>query len=693
MQDRDLSLPAYNLYSQAVRQQISFKGLSNFLVHSSYKNHIDTIDTYPLEQFLANANMKPQLAAYVYHLLITDPAHKTLMHNHKDMVIKAATFCLENSVTGREANSLYQFYWAHCKATGITGDLLQKAEAELSTSLTQFELTTTKDTKYVYITLEEKRGTQEYAVPENSEPDETESHYLLIEAPHSNFSYSCLGAGRRTLITEPLQIRRMTPLANPELYQHFYDNGDRSFNVLAYLTSHYLAEETPGEAAVAAQLKPSTNSNLPVVSNLSSQKAISIFEAILEDKSLQKPYRMKILAALGHLHHTTGNHTKAQECYALTDMTTLPPAYIKQTLNVCIQTKEHAIATQLIAQNYKSLPAKAVYEAIHQLLEQTAPDTHKHLAEAALYLLLSGHNSEAMLTTVLTHYHASQSELKALSHTLQAPDPRLDMKILSGDLWAHICDTHTQAAFRRLMRLNGSETSSTTSKVLKECTQFIEYCTYAMLTQNMAPEYDTINILEKYYLASNTDTPQSANIHSNTLLLLALGHTYLTHNITTFRSDKLLIHAIAIQEAAGILLPVFKEAKPVTHPYLEKYQPFLFKSQPGKDIRLNYRLDVSEDFREVPMQYLAYGLYTAKLPLFYNETVTYYYSEEMPTGSITTHQLSHKNTTPFLHNHPQDDFFAINNAVIHEHMFRHQELEDILEALIKTPVAIQGQLL
>jgi len=694
MYNNDFTLSAHKLYTQAIKHQIDLKELSTFVVYSSYANHIEKIDSYPLERFLKNASMEPQLAAYVYHLLLTDPALNYLMQGREDTALQAAAHCLENGITGREVNSLYQYYLTQCISTGTIGGPAQKAEAILQKNLTQFELTTTTETKYIYIALNEKRGTNEYAIPETTGT----KGRIIIDAPNENFSYTCLGAGRRVVIAKPLTIKRMAPLANPELYQYFYDKGDRRFHVLAYLASHYLEADTNA----AIQKKVTT---LPLASDTSknsgaispgNKKAIPVFEAILEDKSLQKPYRMKILAALGNLYHQTNNHSKAQECYAQIDMQSLPPEYLQQALKACLQSNEHALAIEIIVQNHKTLPSQTVYEGLHLLLKSTPlqqssqststkPDNQlaNHLSEAAYSLLLSGHHSETLLSTVLTHYQASQAELKALSQALETPDPRLDAKILSGDLWSHECDTHTQKAFRRL---------ASAKQAQKECEQFIEYCIYVMLTQNQAPEYETINVLEKHYL-SQADNKTPAQQDLNNLLLLALCQTYLHHNISTFRSDKLLKQALSMQEAMGTLLPIFKENKPITHPFLEKYQPFIFQSQPDKDIRLNYRTDETKDFKSTPMQYLAYGLYTAKLPLFYNETVTYYYSEEMPTGSITTHQATHKNTTPFIHDYTKDTFFAINNAIIHEHMFRHQEMEDIIDQLILSPVAVQAQLI
>jgi len=93
------------------------------------------------------------------------------------------------------------------------------------------------------------------------------------------------------------------------------------------------------------------------------------------------------------------------------------------------------------------------------------------------------------------------------------------------------------------------------------------------------------------------------------------------------------------------------------------------------------------------MEYLRYGLYSTKLPLFYNETITYYYSEEMPTGSIATQESYHKNTAPYLNDNHPDSYFAINNAIIYEQMFKHQLVEDIVDGLVGDLAEVSGTLL
>ncbi|MCL2527486.1 MAG: DUF5717 family protein [Defluviitaleaceae bacterium] len=679
------SLEANKLYVKAAESGVRLSQLGTAVVLSSYFNKIEKVDTHALGQFLENTDLDLQTLVYVYHLLLTDPAHAHLLHSRENVIINTAAKALERGITGRYANSLYQFYWENQEKPAEK----EKAETLLEKGLTRYELTASQKTRYIYITQPEKRGTVEYEVIDN---------YVTIDAAEG-FSYVCLGAGKRALVDDEIIIRRVVPLADVALYRHFFDKGNRHFSLLAYLANYYL--DGNGDAA-----------------------AIHVLQALLEDKALQKSYRIQLLVALGHLHSSKNNGRKALDYYSQIDIASLNPEDTQQILDAYLQAKEYSVASNLVACHYKTIPAPALYKALCKLIianevqnrdnqrrifamEQGSADTayqegtqggadavpwqkdklnvtvlefvsytqgqKSGLAQAAYSLLLAGYEDEALLNFILDHYNASQSELQALSAALKTPDPRLDMKILSMGLWMHQYDAQIQKAFLRLYA---------TQKAEKECSEFIELMTCAMLTQNLNPEYETINTLEKIY-------KQTKDMH----LLLGLCNVYLSHKITTLRSDSMIAQGIAAQEEKGILLPVFKENKPYPHPFLEKYQPFVYHGQPGKDIRLNYRIGQTADFASIPMEHLRYGLYTAKLPLFYNETVTYFYSEEMQSGSIATKEAYHKNTTPYLNDNHPDTYFAINNAIIYEQMFRHELVEGIVEGLVGDGVEVRARLL
>ena len=503
-------------------------------------------------------------------------------------------------------------------------------------ALTQFELTPVDGARYVYISQPEKQGMKEYEFPASGDP-------LIIDST-DNFTYVCLDTSRRQIITKPMIIKRVLPQATPKLYRSFYDKGDKRFQVLAYLASHYLI--------------------------YNSKEAIPVFEDILQEKLLPVPYRMNLLASLGHMYYKIKNLASALECYRKADLQFLDGHDIALILEAYIQGHEYSIAAQIIDEYHESIPQNTIYESVCQLLDHQA---YKGLAQPGYNLLLSGFYNENLLTFVLANYNASQSELVSLSNSLQVPDSRVDIMVLTGGLWSSLYTAVIQKAFRRLYVAKIAQ---------KECSKFVELLVYAILTKDFVPEYETINTMEKIYQEN----------HDNFYLLMALCHVYLVHKIITLRSDKLIPIGITAQEDKGILMPAFKSNKPYPHPYLEKYQPFIFHAPANKDIRLYYRVG-DDDFRCISMKYLKYGLYSAKLPLFFNETITYYYSEERETGSIDTLQTVHKNTTPYLNENHKDKYFAINNALIYEQMFRHELIEEIAEGLVYETIDFSGKLL
>ena len=112
---------------------------------------------------------------------------------------------------------------------------------------------------------------------------------------------------------------------------------------------------------------------------------------------------------------------------------------------------------------------------------------------------------------------------------------------------------------------------------------------------------------------------------------------------------------------------------------------------------LQYRVGDEQNYRAVPMRYLRFGLYLASVPLFYGEKVAYCFSEEMPTGSISTQEQTIENDALFLNEGDgeghDDMFFAVNNAIIYQHMFKHEQAEKIVNELVKNVRSVRSGLI
>jgi hypothetical protein len=245
--------------------------------------------------------------------------------------------------------------------------------------------------------------------------------------------------------------------------------------------------------------------------------------------------------------------------------------------------------------------------------------------------------------------------------------------IVNGGLVTADFDLDTQKAFARLCK--GVDLTRLPLDSPTLLPRFVEFAAYEMLVNGVKPDYEVLVLLEDAYLKGK---PQGD------MLAYGLSHVYLKHNVTTFNSDKIIEAALEAQQSGGILFPVFRDnlGKQAGSHYTRMYQPFIYKGLPGKDVLLYYRIDDGVAFHSIKMQYLQFGLYLCKLPMFYNEQMTYYFSEEMPTGSITTREAVVKNESAFIDEKAEDDFFNINNAVVYEQMFRYDLVEKIITGLL-----------
>ncbi|MCL2421866.1 MAG: DUF5717 family protein, partial [Defluviitaleaceae bacterium] len=338
-------------------------------------------------------------------------------------------------------------------------------------------------------------------------------------------------------------------------------------------------------------------------------------------------------------------------------------------------------AADLIAQHGHLIKDRALFSAVKQFSDKSHEKWHPAIANAAYRLLLHSRYDKRMLDVVLTHFKGSQAQWLALSHALSAisiHEPRLDEIILKNATWAHHFDEETQRIFIR----------STANQRAAGLWDFICYAAHEMIVGNVRPLTETIVALERLH-SEGADKQAEDHI----LLTYGLCHVYLTHDIHTFRSEAIIQEAIQMQEKSGIIFPVFRGSKKISSTYIEKYRPFMYKTLPGKDVRLYYKVDGEGDWRVKNMGYWRFGLYLARVPHFYNEVLTYYFSEEMPTGSIATREAEIHNKDMHLDESQTDPFFIINNATIYEQMFRYEQVEEIIGGLVKDVRNVRSRLM
>jgi len=694
----DMSAEAFVYYKDAEAKQIYTPELFAALIRAAYENNSVKINHYPLKKFLATLpadgfgisdSMDDGFAVFVHHFLLTDPDLEDLLPAAQDKILQLGTHCLQENIQSREANTIYSYMWSHfreLRMQGIYSADLDKIEAILQENITRFEVRLQKNSaaKYMYITEPEKRGMDVYeisreisALDENvdfatvySKVGSTDA-CLIIEATGENVGYTCLSEGLRAVLNEEITMRPMVGLAGHELYRHFFNNGDRRFHLLTFLANYYLRQDEPANAA------------------------IPVFEALLETETITTAYRMRILVAVGRLYYNAFHYEKAMACYARVDDNAIDDDFVEQLLNVYLQTREYTRAARLISSRGDTISNETMFEVVKMLL--IINEEKELIAEIGHTLLMKGYFAENLLEFVLAYHDAAYAEWVALAAVIDEDNhtaPKLDERVLSYALAMGCFDSHAQKAFYRLYSVDAA------NPLIAE---FTELATFEMLRNNTRPSYDTVNLLEKIYLAETSvgtgaqvDAQASigaqVDAEARTLLAWGLADIYIRYGITTFNSEKITQSAAAALESEGIFFPIFREGKFKSTPFMEKFQPFLHKSLSNKDCRLYYQID-GKDFIAVQMQYVRYGIYVAAVPMFFGETFSYYFSEETSAGNVTTPIATVTNEKAFLHECAVDTYYAINSAMIYENMFKHEQVERLISRLVKEPLAVRAKLL
>ncbi|MCL2017087.1 MAG: DUF5717 family protein [Defluviitaleaceae bacterium] len=670
MAKSDYSPKAYNCYRDAERRQILLPNLSYFLVQSAFKNGSESIQRFTMLQYLAAPDGDIDLQVFVYHLLLTEPNMSDLAAARVKEILQLASYCLQNGIKGRYVNSLYYFLWINFNDAPHTD--ISEVRAILQEDICKFEIVNpNNNARYLYVNEWERQTIMEYEFPKDGSP-------LVIEALGSGFRYTVLGNHKIQILDTHLDIRRKVASAGVSLYLQFYENGLRTFEIIAYLAKSYL------------QTSQKDNPNWE-----------TILKLVLTNKNASNAFKTQCNVALGQLYYNLGKMDLALEFYSKADENAVEDELLDHMLNAYIQQKAYKAAAGLVSRKADKVKDKTLFTAIKMLAEPACQEWHNDIAQPAYSLLLRMRYNKNILSLVLQNFTGTQQQwlnLHSALTSISVQDENLENLILHNAVWLHHFDEQTQKIFARRV-------FDSVENFNNDILNFVYYSAYEVIIKNAKPIAETLSALEIVVLENESQAGKNAgkSAEENTeettaknslklaksLAAFALCHVYLEHDIKTLKSEEIIKMAILLQKNSGIMFPVFKDGKnpkrlkDLRDKYLEKYRPLVYKTLPGKNVWLYYKVDGEDEWRSQPMKYWRFGLYIICIPHFYNENLIYYFSEELPTGSITTKHQEVHNKNMYLEESTKDAFFTINNATIYEQMFRYEQVEEIIGDLVK----------
>lgn len=638
----DMSMSAYVFYKELERKQVYHEEFNRALIRAAYENKIENISRFSLERFLTHKDqeMSRLIQPYLCHLILT-------RDNLTDLVelygLKAVLINLALSGVGgdmlkgedRYYSSIYRYALANMDET--TKEAQAKAvtdmELFLANHLFKYQVRV-KDPEIQYIWVSEvtKLEPKIYELIEGA---------AEIELASEDYRLLCLDNDKKSIIEE---IPVLTQMVSKDmwLYTYLYERGHKGFDMLLAKTIHYL--ETEDET----------------------HEALEVLTKFITNKGIARGFRMRIYGRLGRIHHRLGQGEKALECYQKVETKSLSDEDLTKLVGLLMAAKAYDVLTQTLAIEHTRVALPVLEAGIQTLLGLSDHQKQRYLPQVMPVLLawaLSEKGDQALLEVVSQHYEGpldTWCQLAAKDET-----GAIQFKVLEEAVAMQVFTSSVQALFAQVYETHGH------GKVVDA---FIYYVCYQVLKKDqlLSPEVQTI--IESVYQEKKSP-----------LLLLTLGKL----SVYAKAKNDILQETLAYAKAQEVFLPFLMA---VGADQLDDQQNKLwaveYEGEKGSEVTLHYRSQGEETFMAVPMSYFIFGMYVAAVPLFYHETIEYYFTE----GQVATEVATYTNTKLNLRPEAEDPFYQINNGIVYYEMFKYDELEKTVQEMIvpKAPLFLKA---
>ena len=642
--ERDISKGAFEYYKIAEKKQFSIDGIEEMLVRCAFLYGEEDLRIHTLHVFLSRYELDAEIMPFVFHLLTS---HEEFFHfadefDLSQKIMQYGAYALHKGIQGRIHNSLYKYMLYN---TDGQSDMEEKLAQTIYDQLFLFNIEIeAMGEGIIYLCEEEKQKIETY---------EFSGGRARIKSATGNIKPIIMDKTTRNIEDAKYSVTRQVENVDSWIYEYFIDKGYDNPDLYIAASSLYIISEAGVDEAY-----------------------IDVLNKTLENKLISKHFRMEVSAVLGNILSSLKRHDQALAYFNKVDAGRLDGRYIETMLTAFINAGDVQKSLGLIIKKREFLSDRTLLWALKQLaLDKT---THAVIADSAYELIIKNWYDTRLLDIVIKHYKGSNEDWFTLRQALSginAYDMELDKKILKNSLWTRDFSSTAQMVFHRFYK---TEPNS------QLVSNYLYYACYEILAESKRPEYELITDMEKGFEQNGEH-----------ILAYALSKVYLKFNITTFKSEEVLKSALEFMELDAVILPEFKDMKDkkLITAYIEKNQPFIHRSSADKRLVLYYKIDKAKEYEKKVMKHFAFGIFIAVMPVFYNEEIVYFISEEMDKGSISTAEAKLSGQTLNLKAGAADLYFQINNALIYEQMFKYDEAEKIITALITSGPKIRGTII
>ena len=638
---RDTGEDAYKYYKDLERRQLHVDGMAEMLIICACIYVDEAVPLHTMRSFLKKHKMDESTLPFVLHLLLAVDDLGGLIEEFGlgDLILKAGEWALENSLSGRIYNSIYRYFLEH--SPEVSEKAGQFVYSDLFLANIYIEGC---ESGLLYVYEDELQNMAVY---------EFEGGFKQVRTIAGNVKIAAVDKSTGRIAEIKYTVKKQVENADAWLYRYYMIRGCNDPALYMALSGLYIKSNTPSE------------------------EYIDVLNKTLEISFLSTAFRMKVGGELGNILSVINRHDKALDYFNRVDERHLDQRYIGTMLVAFINAYDFKKAAQLIIKKREYISDRTLLWALKEIASDYRNSSmHKIIADAAYELLIKNWYDAKLLDIVIQYYAGSNEDwvlLRSALARVNLYNLLLDKKIIENSLRVRDFSEASQAVFVRLY-------ANEKEKVLTG--DYIYYACYEIIVLSKRPVYEFITNLEEYF--ENT---------GDRLAAYALSMVYLRYFIKTLKSHEILAKTIGFMEDAAVLLPEFKEVEELSSLHIEKHQPFIYKAAASSKVVLHYRIDGEGEYRQKTMTHLFFGVFSTAVPLFYNEKIEYYISEETG-GALVKTEVSEAHNTKAGPGLEEGGLFSnINKALISEKAFKHTEVERIISELLKDGPKIRGQIL
>lgn len=633
---------AYNIYNEAVKRQLHVKDLSKYLLESAYKNDIKIINKYMIKKYLYEDKLDIQIKGYLYDIILGSKSMISLREHYKEHSLNFAKECVRNKIAGKNYNRLYKFLIDEGYINNLDKEEIEFIEGVLINKLFNIKIILDeKNIKGIWVLEKERKEPKYYQILDCT---------CNVESFTQDFKIVALDKNNRIRYLKPKIIRALDNLSI-KLYMYFYNRGYIKEELLISLTNYFFSIKKPKE------------------------QFLNIIKETLKINNLSRNFKNRVLALLSSYLYKLDKIEESLQYCSLVNIEFLKSQELEEILQIHLKNRNTDYIIKTLKEKGKDLSNSVLYSILKDLI--TNDLIAEEFVDFQYKLILNLWYDEAFLKNVVKYYRGTNSSLKELRKSLEIisiTNLDLDIKILNNVMCLRSLDDISEKIFVSVY-------NSISDKIVMN---FSYYCIYEVLTNDYKLELDTLNILEDIYLKNQDE-----------IITLGLTHYYISNNVVTKLSEKIIHKAIAVMENMNLILPVMKKVKDkkILNSYMKKNQPFFYKSYPNLNVSLCYKSKNDKDYKIVKMNYFKFGIFYCNIIQFFDEELIYYFVEEREGGTIQTKESKVKNNEMIIINKDKEQYFEINNALIYDKMFKYEEVENIIENFLQDEHITKGKLI